>query len=302
MASITNSSSPVAGMPYNQKLALVNTNAKITIKWIDEKTSEPMMFSNVPKAMLLAFSPSAKQYFATSPKHGNMYNLGTVSGLSLGAVQYIVNALMATCRANDGPNALLPAAFTDATDVLRHLKCLAAAKKLGLVRCVQYVYRGAAMDAVRAAGKVTGDDFDYFLHAFGSDKCHEPMLLRHIVHVVVFTELTDEEESPDTLHINKVVTSNRDLAIMKREAEVEVHRKLTARKEMEEKRAAEKAAKQKSRLDYLDRKAKREAAQQKREAAKQKARNGERALSEAEIDEMSKHAGPRTATVSHKLR
>ncbi|KAK0650416.1 hypothetical protein DIS24_g6857 [Lasiodiplodia hormozganensis] len=360
--------SPLIGMPAQERKALVENTDKVTIVWTDADTSQTFFISDVPKRMLMLFSPAAARFFrsardnngaaANKPQQKNkqpIYDLGTVAQLAPSAIKYVISALVSACRMPD-PNdnnsdngdsstttttaaasinpdasAFMPPAYPEPY-VLRHLKCFVAAQKLG-VRCVRYAWRGAIMDAVRAAN-VTADEFVYMHRAFGEEG--EPLLLRHVLHVVAYAELTDEEEHPETLKINRYVYGSQpSLAPVKKAVEVEVERKLVAREEERARRQARWEERERARKEWAERKERREEEEeeQKREEMQKKdaeqllqkkkkdgqkltkrerlakkqermeqARLGERALTDKEVEAMGKHHGPSTATVSNKLR
>ncbi|KAB2568847.1 hypothetical protein DBV05_g12477 [Lasiodiplodia theobromae] len=348
--------SPLIGMPAQERKALVDNTDKLTIVWTDADTSQTFFISDVPKRMLMLFSPAAARFFrsardannngtaANKPQQKNkqpIYDLGTVAQLAPSAIKYVISALVSACRMPDyddnsnGENnnsntvnpdtAFMPPAYPEHY-VLRHLKCFVAAQKLG-VRCVRYAWRGAIMDAVRAAN-VTADEFVYMHRAFGEEG--EPLLLRHVLHVVAYAELTDEEEHPETLKINRYVYGSQpSLAPVKKAVEVEVERKLVTREEERARRQAGWEERERARKEWAGRKERREVeeeemqkkdaeqllqkkkggkklAKRERLAKKQEkmeqARNGERALTDKEVEAMGKHHGPSTATVSNKLR
>ncbi|KAL1638982.1 hypothetical protein SLS58_008440 [Diplodia intermedia] len=283
-------------MLFGDKKALVDNPAKITIAWTDQKSSKPMTVTGVPKDMFLAFCPSARNHFADAARRNpggsneSVYDLGTVADLYGGAVRYLVTALDAALRERS-MNAL-PAPYP-APDVIRRLKCLAAVKKLGVARFVEHVWRVAAMDAVRAAGRVTLEEFAYAVEAFGGVGGTEPVLLRHVVGAAVYAELTDGEMSSETDAINRYVTGGpREVAIMKWSAEQEAMGKLEERAKSEQRKERRALAQLRERERWAD--------QQKR---LEQARNGERALTAAEVQAMQgSYAGPRIATLSNKLR
>lgn len=351
--------SPLIGMPAQERKALVDNTDKLTIVWTDADTSQTFFISDIPKRMLLVFSPAAARFFRsacdnnTKPQQKNkqpIYDLGTVAQLTPNAIKYVISALASACRMpdhNDDDNgdantnssttttasinpdaaaAFMPPAYPEPY-VLRHLKCFVAAQKLG-VRCVRYAWRGAIMDAVRAAN-VTADEFVYMHRAFGEEG--EPLLLRHVLHVVAYAELTDEEEHPETLKINRYVYGSQPtLAPVKKAVEVEVERKLVAREEERAQRQARWEERERARKEWLGRKERREEeeGQQKRDDEQllqkkkkekvhkptkrerwakrqekmEQARLGERALTDKEVEAMGKNHGPSTATVSNKLR
>lgn len=351
--------SPLIGMPAQERKALVDNTDKLTIVWTDADTSQTFFISDVPKRMLLVFSPAAARFFRSARDNNNkpqqknkqpIYDLGTVTQLTSNAIKYVVSALVSACRMPDhnddnsngddnssttassiNPDtAFMPPAYPEPY-VLRHLKCFVAAQKLG-VRCVRYAWRGAIMDAVRAAN-ITGDEFVYMHRAFGEEG--EPLLLRHVLHVVAYAELTDEEEHPETLKINRYVYGSQPtLARVKKAVEVEVERKLVAREEERAQRQARWEERERARKEWAERKERREEEQLKKDAEQQKrdaeqllqkkkekvqkptkrerwakrqermeqARLGERALTDKEVEAMGKHHGPSTATVSNKLR
>ncbi|KAL1620711.1 hypothetical protein SLS54_006067 [Diplodia seriata] len=288
------STSPHATMPFGDKKALVDNPAKITISWTDPKSSKPISVTDVPREIFLAFCPSARNHFA-DPAHRpgsdkSIYNLGTVADLYAGAIRYLVRALDSALRERN-MNAL-PAPYPT-PDVIRHLKCLAAVKKLGIARFVEHVWRVAAMDAVRAAGRVTLEEFAYAVEAFGGVNGTERVLIRHVVGSAVWAELTDEVVSSETDAINRYVTGGpREVAVMKWSVEREAMRKLEARAKSEQRKERRALAQLRERERWED--------QQKR---LEQARNGERVLTAAEVQAMQgSYAGPRIATLSNKLR
>ncbi|KAL1638983.1 hypothetical protein SLS58_008441 [Diplodia intermedia] len=293
-----NMASPLADVSSVERKALTQTNRKMTITWIDDKTSNVHQITDIPLALFLAYCPAA----ARSLTRGNdstaqsKYDLGRVSHLLPGAGRYVIAALVKSC---DTPDAM-PPAYHEPANVLRHIQCLAALKKMGITHCVQHAWRGATMDAVRAAGRVTAEQFIFFYNAFNCGLGGEPMLLKHLIHSVVYAELTDEVESPDTLAINRFAYGSQPaLAVMKKNAERTVEKKLMDRRAMEEQRAE----RERKRREYHERRQAREAAQRKKQAQLEQARNGERALTEGDVRSMgTRDACPRFATVSKKLR
>ncbi|KAL0257030.1 hypothetical protein SLS55_007840 [Diplodia seriata] len=295
-----NTASPLADVSLLERKALTQTNRKMTITWVDDKTSNVHQITDIPLALFLAYCPAAARSLARggndSPGAQSRYDLGRVSHLLPGAGRYVIAALVRSC---DTPDAM-PPAYHEPANLLRHIQCLAALKKMGIAHCVQYAWRGATMDAVRAAGRVTAEQFIFFYNAFNCGRGGEPMLLKHLIHSVVYAELTDEVESPDTLAINRFAYGSQPaLAVMKKSAERTVEKKLMDRQAMEEQRAE----RERKRREYWERKQAREAAEQKKRAQLEQARNGERALTEGDVRSMgTRDACPRFAKVSNKLR
>ncbi|KAL1633661.1 hypothetical protein SLS56_002809 [Neofusicoccum ribis] len=272
-----NSKSPIAGMQLYEKKALFETSNKITLKWTDPTTKQVFQVTDIPKPMFLKFSPSAASHNAhkRTKLSEHTYDLGPTAHLNPAAGIY------------------LPAASPQ-PNVLRHLQALIAAQQLD-VRCVVHAWRGKLMDAVRDAG-VTRDALA-LLHAHFSDEA-EPTVLRHMLNSAVHAELHagDADPHPETVALNRYVYAegNPGLAVMKKAVEIEVAGKMAARAEKEEKRARQ--AEARKRLCQ-----KRQREQEKHEML-DRARDGDRILSELEVDALSKHAGPTTAFVSNKLR
>lgn len=243
MSSIHNNmASPFAGMPFLERKALAQSNTKVTITWKDEKSSETHQVTGIPLDLFLAYCPKAAQSFQlptrgnNTPNSQRVYNLGPVADLIPGAVRYVVAALVKACQ-TPSADAMSPT-YHEPANVLRHMQCLAALKKMGILRCVVSEWRGATMDAVRAAGRVTAEEFTFFYGGFFCERGGEPMLLKNLLNVIVYNELTDEVESPDTEAINRFVTGGHPaLAVLKRDAERKVERKLVKRTAMEEKRS-----------------------------------------------------------------
>ncbi|KKY21758.1 hypothetical protein UCDDS831_g04013 [Diplodia seriata] len=301
----------VLNMPFQEKKALAESKVRLTLKWTDKHTSNVMTVNDVPKPMFMAFSPVAKASLSlrgsNKPQNlearavANVYDLGEVADLAPAAVSYVLSALAAACRSTEA--GAMPEAFPEPANVEKHLKCFVAAKKLGLARYIEHAWRGACMDAVSRAGHVTFKEFVYLFTAFGEKE--EPTLLKHVLNNVVYAEMTGQEDHPDVVSINRFVYgSHPALALLKKAIETDVQKKLTTRKDMEEKRAQ----KEKERRAFLERKQKREMAEKKRQdrfEEKQRkleqARNGERVLDDEEVRGMT-YSGPLMATISNKLR
>ncbi|KAL1620708.1 hypothetical protein SLS54_006064 [Diplodia seriata] len=307
MSSTTFHSSSPVGMSFKEKKALLDDNAKMTITWTNKDTMQPIVLNDVPKAIFMAFCPAVKRHVQMSPRGSTKkYDFGTISNLAPAAVQYLIGAMVASCK-TPGVGAM-PPAFPDDKNVDHRVKCLAAVKKLDVAPFVQHAWRNAAMDAISVAGRVTFQEFSYIHVAFAGEesKTEEPALLRHAVNSAIYAELTNEVEHPETVAINRYVYGSQPaLALMKKDLETQMEKKLTNRKEMELKRAA----KEKAKRDYLEREQRKEAAKLRQQAywaekeeKLRKARNGERALTDLEVRAMGTYSGPTIATISNKLR
>ncbi|GME54030.1 hypothetical protein GTA08_BOTSDO03489 [Neofusicoccum parvum] len=291
-----NSKSPIAGMQLYEKKALFETSNKITLKWTDPTTKQAFQVTDIPKPMFLKFSPSAASYYAGHNAHKrtklseHIYDLGPTAHLNPAAVRYLLNEMTTACRTQ---GIYLPAPYPQ-SNVQRHLQALIAAQQLD-VRCVVHAWRGKLMDAVRDAG-VTRDALA-LLHAHFGDEA-EPAVLRHMLNSAVYAELRagDADPHPETVALNRYVYAegNPGLAVMKKAVEIEVAGKMAARAEKEEKRARRVEARKR----FFQ---KRQREQEKHEML-DRARDGDRILSELEVDALSKHTGPTTAFVSNKLR
>ncbi|KAK7733425.1 hypothetical protein SLS57_000440 [Botryosphaeria dothidea] len=290
-------SSPIAGMHINAKNALVQTNDRINLKWTDpmNKDQADHIIEGIPKPMLLKFSSDVARFYA-DPHAPRTYDLDIQPDLDPQAVRYVFSEMHKACFER-GAYALAP--YPDA-NVLRHTKCFIACKALE-VRSAEYAWRGALMDAVRAVN-VTAEEFVLLHRAFGEQT--EPLLLKHVLNCVAYAECVDEVEHPETTAINRYVyaSGHPELAVMKKAVEVEIERKLTERAEKERLREEERQrslewneAQKRQRLQHARRQAR-------KEENFEKARAGERALSEEEVHRLSFGSGPTMATVSKRLR
>lgn len=94
-------SSPLKGMQLYEKIDLTK-GPKITIKWKETVDGPEHHIPNVPKNMIIKFSPHASRMWAAvfdrkDPKNHEL-NLGVRTDIDVNALKYLLNQMLRACQ------------------------------------------------------------------------------------------------------------------------------------------------------------------------------------------------------------
>ncbi|EKG17081.1 hypothetical protein MPH_05653 [Macrophomina phaseolina MS6] len=222
-------SSPLKDMQLCDKTDLLESH-KIIIKWKETESGPEQKIHGVPKDMIIKFSPSASRMWArvSNPKDRKNYEfyLGVRTDIEVNAVKYVLDQMLTACETRELYFLQL---------YPRH--SYAALKALGIT-CVRSAWRHELVRWMRVA-IITFDDFVAVCELLGTDS--EPDLVRHVLHQVVWVNLTHPLGHPDMVQIEEYIDDKPNISRIKREIEAELRRVVAHREakrlEREQRRA-----------------------------------------------------------------